>query len=146
MGKTFRKHSVAVGLFVVLLFVSFVGIATAETGDSKGNPHTSRDNCGVCHLLPKNKLESFFTSSAMKRQLRADHVTLCRGCHDVRIDHGVGKAPEMNREGLPVAEDGTITCATTCHSMHVKNPADEKQEYYHLRLPIAKICFSCHEK
>lgn len=146
MGKSFREYIAAVGLFVVLLLGLAAGRATAETGDSKANPHNSQEDCGACHLLPKNKLESFFTSSVMKRQLRADHVTLCKGCHDIRIDHGVGKVPEMNRDGLPVAEDGTITCATTCHSMHVKNPADEKQEYYHLRLPIAKICFSCHEK
>lgn len=146
MGKSFAKHSVAVGFVVAIFLFSYAGWASSEGEDGSANPHSGQMHCEVCHLLPKEKLESFFTTGVMKRQLRADPVAICRACHNIRLEHGVGKVPEMNRDGLPLAKDGTITCATTCHSMHVKNPADEQQEHYHLRLPIAKICFSCHEK
>ena len=131
---------------VALLVFSGTGRAASEAINTTINPHADAESCGVCHVLPKEKLGSFFASSASKRELRSDHVALCKQCHGMGFGHGVGMKPEMNRDGLPLAGDGTITCATTCHAMHVKNAVDQEQEHYHLRIPLSKICFSCHEK
>lgn len=144
--NSFVKHRGWVGVLIAMLFFSGAGSAIAEGVNTAVNPHLAPESCGVCHVQPKEKLESFFTSSVSKRQLRSDHVALCKQCHGMGFGHGVGMKPVMNREGFPLAADGTITCATTCHAMHVKNPADQEQEHYHLRLPLAKICFSCHDK
>lgn len=142
----FLNHGVAVGTLIAVLVFAGTGRAAQDTPNTEANPHEDSEHCGVCHVISKEKLEGFFTSKTLKRQLRADHVALCRQCHGIGFGHGVGKKPDMNRERLPLADDGTITCATTCHSMHVKNPSDHEQEHYHLRLPVATICFSCHEK
>lgn len=140
------QHHVTVGALVSVLVFSCTGRASSEALQTDVNPHSSPENCEICHLLPKEKMGDFFTSQAMKRQLRDDYVTLCKQCHGTGFGHGVGKKPDMNREGLPLADDRTITCATTCHAMHVKNSADHEQEHYHLRLSMTKLCFSCHEK
>lgn len=124
--------------------------AAAETpvpAASKGvNPHGATGNCEVCHVLPEKKLKGFFTWESEKRKLRADLVALCTECHGVGFGHGVGQKPAMNREKLPLDKDGTITCAVTCHNMHQKAPADPHQEHYHLRLPVDRLCSSCHDK
>lgn len=143
---SFMKHSITAGVLVAGLVFSGTGSAAPETVNTEVNPHENQESCEVCHLLPTEKLGGFFTSKTSKRQLSADHVNLCRQCHGMGFGHGVGKKPDMNREGLPLADDGTITCATTCHAMHVNNPADHEQGHYHLRLPVLKLCFSCHEK
>jgi len=142
----FMKYSIMAGVLVAGLVFSGMGRADYAAFNTDYNPHISPESCEVCHLLPKEKLGGFFTSKALKRQFRTDLVNLCRQCHGMGFGHGVGMKPDMNREGLPLADNGTITCATTCHAMHIKNPADHEQEHYHLRLPMAKLCFSCHEK
>lgn len=142
----FMKVIVATLVSVGLLLQAAPGKGATAMEAAPANPHGDPESCGVCHILPKEKLEGLFTSSSLKRQLRSDLVNLCRGCHGVGFGHGVGKKPEMNIHKLPLADDGTITCAITCHDMHIKNPADQEQEHYHLRLPVAKICFSCHDK
>ncbi|MBT1074512.1 cytochrome C [Geobacter grbiciae] len=135
-----------IGACVAVLVFSGTGIAAPEVPDGAVNPHASPESCGVCHVLPKEKLGSFFVANATKRQLLTNPVALCRQCHGMEFGHGIGMKPEMNRESLPLAEDRTITCAITCHAMHVKNPDHQEQERYHLRLPLSKICLSCHEK
>lgn len=140
------KRAVTCVALMALLVCSAAMHTPVGAEDTASNPHGDPQGCTVCHVLSREKLERFFTPDAQKRHLRTDPVTLCRQCHGVGFGHGVGKRPEMNRDGLPLAGDGTITCATTCHSMHVKSPADQEQEHYHLRLPLSKICFSCHER
>ncbi len=97
-------------------------------------------------MLPEAKLKSLSVPVSNKQSLRADLVAVCRKCHGVGFGHGVGKKPDMNRESLPLGTDGTITCAITCHNMHLKDATDWHQKRYHLRLPIGKLCISCHNK
>ncbi len=133
-----------------LVFLAPLSMAWAQgeiTSSAKSvNPHTESANCEVCHMVPEAELKSLSVPGSKMRSLRADLVTVCRQCHGVGFGHGVGKKPEMNRESLPLDTDGTITCAITCHSMHLKDATDWHQKRYHLRLPIEKLCISCHNK
>jgi hypothetical protein len=41
--------------------------------------------------------------------------------------------------------EGKITCAITCHDMHIKSD-DRTQSRYHLRYEKNRLCLSCHNK
>jgi hypothetical protein len=110
------------------------------------SPHNESGDCTLCHVASKEKLDSWFTFTSTKRQLKSDHNELCRKCHGVSFGHGVGKKPAMNRENLPLSADGTINCALTCHNMHVVSADHPDQERLHLRIHVAKLCLSCHDK
>lgn len=110
------------------------------------NPHSDGGDCALCHVASKESLNSWFTFGSTKRALIADPVALCQKCHGVSFGHGVGKKPKINRAELPLDADNSINCALTCHDMHLAEPVDAKQGHFHLRLPISKLCISCHNK
>jgi hypothetical protein len=116
---------------------------TAVPGAEKGNPHGAKGKCEVCHQASEDTLTGWFTFSSTKKKMRMDLNSLCRQCHGVQFGHGVGKHTEMNLKGLPMDVEGKITCAITCHNMHVKS-TDPVQSRYHLRLPKNTLCLSCH--
>lgn len=122
------------------------GEAPVEAVSGRVNPHVEDGDCTACHLIPVKELKGFFTAGAEKRKLRGDFVAVCLQCHGVGFGHGVGKKPELNREDLPLDNDGRITCAITCHNMHLKKSLTPQQGHYHLRLPSERLCVSCHDK
>lgn len=130
----------AMGIAVVLA----AGLARADEGGEnirKTSPHTVSGNCEVCHVMTEDDLRSFFTFPSNKKKLRKDFNETCRQCHGVQFGHGVGKIPKMNRDTLPLDAEGKIACAITCHEMHGNGDRSGK----HLRLPIDKLCLSCHK-
>lgn len=122
-----------------------LGCGTAGAED-KASPHGVPGQCSACHVLPENDLNGFFTGKSRKKELKFDPITVCRHCHESGFGHGVGMKPAMNRENLPLDKGEAITCATTCHNMHLKSTEDQLQGHYHLRLPVDRLCFSCHDK
>lgn len=114
--------------------------------DEKTNPH--KDNmCHICHLASDavlTKENATETEIAQRKGMRADLVGLCTQCHKVRIEmeHRVSIPTKLNKENLPLDHEGKITCATTCHEMHTKNPALKKGL---LRHPGDTLCMSCHD-
>lgn len=140
---------------IIFVFASLVTLSAAYShaaGDPKArelygaSPHNENADCALCHVAPREKLESWFTFGSTKRQLTADHNALCRKCHGVSFGHGVEKKPALNRENLPLSPDGTINCALTCHDMHVVSADNPDQQRLHLRMPLVKLCLSCHDK
>lgn len=116
--------------------------ARARYGSS---PHTDSDDCTICHVYPAETLRGWFVLGSTKRLLKDDLVEVCRKCHGSGFGHGIGKNTAVNHSGLPLNGKGEITCATTCHDMHVRTE-DQKQTFYHLRLPFDDLCVSCHDK
>lgn len=122
----------------------------------KKNPHSDSGDCGICHVASADKLRSWFAFGSTKRELKDDLNRTCQKCHTVQIDtpagelgvgvgHATGKKPSVNHQNFPLAPDGTITCATTCHDMHVQSK-DGHQQRKHLRVPANSLCIACHEK
>ncbi len=120
------------------------------------SPHSEKGDCGICHVASAEKLRSWFAFGATKREMKYDLNQVCLRCHTVEpshaggffgvgTGHGVGKKPAANRQDLPLAGDGTITCATTCHNIHVTSD-DRLQQRKRLRLPVNSLCLSCHDK
>lgn len=120
----------------------------------KANPHSDKGDCSLCHVASADKLRGWFVLGSTKRELNDDLNKVCQKCHTVEPSHGggfmgvdkghaIGKRLTYNKGNLPLAGDGTITCATTCHNMHVSQ--DERQLHIkHLRLPVNDLCMSCH--
>ncbi len=131
--------------FIILLSSGLVWGGEVASRQAKPSPHGDNAQCGVCHVASVEDLNSWFTFQSTKKQLIADFNSLCRNCHGVEFGHGVGKKPALNRDPLPLALDGTIACAITCHNMHVKSD-DPGQNRYHLRASPEKLCISCHNK
>ncbi len=136
----------------MLLFSS--GVYAAE--NVTVSPHSDEGDCGICHVAPAAKLRSWFTFGSTKRELKYDLNQVCLTCHTVEpthaggffgvgIGHGTGKKPAVNRQELPLAGDGTITCATTCHNIHVASD-DRQLQRKRLRAPVNTLCLSCHDK
>ena len=119
--------------------------ADSAKQESKTSPHGKAGECQACHAHPEVRLNSVLTSAEEKRKLKSDFVMVCRQCHGNDFDHGVGKAPVLNREQLPLDTAGKIVCAVTCHNMHIQ-AEDQVQNRYHLRLPYKRLCTSCHDK
>lgn len=114
--------------------------------DEMTNPHKS-GNCQVCHLAPSDLLTKEKSSEnelLQKKQMRTDSISLCTTCHKAAIEseHRVGIGTKLNKENLPLNHQGDMTCATTCHDMHTKEPALTR---YLLRKPFDALCLSCHD-
>jgi len=138
-------------LMILIVSAGIVSQASAA-GDPKAralygaSPHNDKGDCALCHVASAETLRGWFVFGSTKRQLVSDPTTLCQKCHGVSFGHGVGRKPEMNRAELPLSANGTINCALTCHNMHISNTGDPVQDRFHLRLPVASLCLSCHEK
>lgn len=116
--------------------------ARAKFGSS---PHTDSGDCTICHVYPAETLRGWFVLGSTKRLLKDDLVEVCSKCHGSGFGHAIGKKTTINHSGLPLNGKSEITCATTCHNMHVKSE-DQKQTFYHLRLPFDALCVSCHDE
>lgn len=134
--------------------LSYGTVCAAE--DIKASPHSVTGDCAICHVAPVSKLRGWFVSGSTKRELKENLNQLCQQCHtiepthdvgslEVGFGHATGKKTAINHDNLPLASDGTITCATTCHNMHVTSD-DRQQQLKHLRLPVNSLCVSCHER
>lgn len=134
---------------IVVLILLVVRAGSAEDEKPlvyKGpNPHTDSGDCSLCHVAPVEKLRGWFVFGSTKRRLVADPTALCLKCHSAGFGHGTGKKPKQNLAELPLAADGTINCALTCHNMHIRNDDDGIQERLHLRHSGDKMCKSCHD-
>ncbi len=116
--------------------------------DEKTNPHKD-ENCVVCHIASKELLTKVVpaeSEAVQRRFMRTDLIDLCSSCHRDRVstesEHSVGVPTKLNRENLPLDPQGSITCATTCHDIHTKNPGLKKGL---LRHPYDTLCLSCHD-
>lgn len=113
-------------LFILVLFLSNKAFAESF--------HLSNDNCDNCHIDIKNY-----------KLLKDGPNKVCENCHpNVHPSHKIGMKVRINRENLPLDEEGNITCAYTCHNVHPKNNKDFEKKL--LRMEVNKICFSCHNK
>lgn len=139
--------NVMINIFAVIIFFcgTLVFAADKAAREKYGpSPHKSEGDCTVCHVYPPEKLKSWFVLASTKRKLKADPVELCVRCHGSGFGHAIGKKTLVNHSALPLDSHGRITCATTCHDMHVRTD-DQKQNFYHLRMPFDSLCISCHD-
>ncbi len=110
------------------------------------NPHKD-SNCKVCHLAPAELLTKEKPSASellQKKQMRTDLTGLCATCHKASLetDHRVGIGTKLNKTPLPLDHQGNLNCATTCHDVHIKDPALSKKM---LRDTFDALCLSCHD-
>lgn len=133
-----------------MLFSCSAGYAA---DNARISPHSDSGDCTICHVAPVGKLRGWFVFGSTKREMKSDLNQLCLQCHTVKaavpgemgigIGHATGKTLKTNDQNLPLAQDGTITCATTCHNIHVDS--DDRQLHPKLlRLPPNVLCVSCH--
>lgn len=117
--------------------------------------HSEKGDCSVCHVASVEKLNGWFVSKSTKQTMKHDYNKTCQQCHTVNPTHAggffgtgnghaVGKIPSINRAKLPLAADGTITCAVTCHTMHGSTDSSVPL-HKHLRLSPEALCKSCHD-
>jgi len=121
--------------------------------DVSVSPHSESGDCSICHVAPVDRLRSWFAFGSTKREMKYDLNQMCKKCHTIEplpedslgvgIGHATGKKPAVNKQNFPLATDGTITCATTCHNMHITSD-DRHQQSMHLRRPANSLCLSCH--
>ncbi|MBI5482949.1 MAG: cytochrome C [Deltaproteobacteria bacterium] len=141
---------------VLMVLAALFSLSTVSIADGgKAGPHSDSGDCSICHVAPADKLRSWFALGSTKRELKHDLIKLCTNCHTVKPDeangiavgvgHATDKKPETNHQNLPLSNDGTINCATTCHNMHV-TADDRRQQKQHLRLPVNSLCIACHDK
>lgn len=144
------KLSCMIAILVTLSGVLF-SVGCCDAGDKNArakygkSPHSNHGDCNLCHLVTAEKLRSWFVFGSTKRRLREGPVEVCRKCHGSEFGHATGRRTAVNTAKLPLAVDDTVTCAMTCHDMHI-NTEDSKQTFYHLRLPVDSLCTSCHDK
>ncbi|MSN26265.1 MAG: cytochrome C [Geobacter sp.] len=137
-------------LSTALLSSLLVSVGYCSAGDKTASekfgasPHTETGDCTICHLYSAETLRSWFVFGSTKKLLNGNLNEVCRNCHGSGFGHGVGKKTKVNHANLPLNHDGEITCATTCHDMHVRTE-DQKQKYFHLRRPFDSLCISCHD-
>lgn len=134
------------------LFLLTYAISFAE--DPKVSPHSESGDCAICHVAPADKLRGWFVLGSTKREMKDNLNQVCLKCHPLEIahadnflavgkGHAISKKPEVNLKNLPLADNGTINCATTCHNIHVT--ADNADLYpKRLRVPTNDLCTSCH--
>lgn len=140
-----------INIIVALFCLAIIPTASIaqKTGQEKPEgklyPHGRQGNCQICHVESEESLNSWFTFGSSKRKLKTDYNSICRQCHGVDFGHGIGKIPEMNREDLPMDQEGRIACAITCHNMHIQAD-DSLQNRFHLRYSYTRLCTSCHNK
>lgn len=148
-----RIITLKVVLAMSLVLPSF-SVYAAE--DVKVNPHSDTGDCTICHVASAEKLRGWFTFSSTKKELKHDLNQICLNCHTtepthaggflgVGKGHATGKKTALNRQDLPLANDGTITCATTCHNIHAVADNGQPQPKL-LRLPVNSMCMSCHDR
>ena len=143
-------NTVSATLMILLVY----GAACAAE-EIKINPHSETGDCTVCHVASADKLRSWFAFGSTKRAMKDDLNQLCKKCHTIEpipggalwvgIGHATGKKPRVNHKNLPLASDGTITCAITCHNMH-GDPNDGHPSPKFLRDNITALCQSCHDR
>lgn len=144
----------ALDILMTTFVVFFFSPAIFAAEDVKVSPHSEEGDCAICHVAPANKLRGWFVSGSTKRALKEDPNQLCLKCHTIEpnhaggflgigIGHATGKKTAVNHKNLPLASDGTITCATTCHNVHA-TPDDRQLYVKRLRLPVNVLCTSCH--
>lgn len=116
--------------------------------DESTDPHREK-KCQVCHIASNEVLakENALESEIIRRkQMRTDLIDLCVQCHRDRssegAEHVVGVRTKLNRENLPLDHEGKISCATTCHDMHIKDPGLMGSLMRH---PVNTLCLSCHD-
>jgi hypothetical protein len=135
--------------FFLLLLIAGLSVASdgssEEQNPKKASPHGVSGACHFCHVESEDTLNGWFVLPSTKKKLTLDYVAVCRQCHGVDFGHGVGRVPKLNREELPLDNNGKIACAITCHDMHVKS-TDSIQSRYFLRLKGGGLCLSCHNK
>lgn len=148
-----RKNVVdSVAMTITFLLLS---ISVCIAGVEKVSPHSDAGDCEICHVASADKLRSWFVVGSTKRKLKYDLNQVCLNCHTVDPSHGggflgvgkghaTGKTTAINIHNLPLANDGTITCATTCHNVHVASD-DRQLQLKRLRLPVNSLCMSCHK-
>jgi len=135
---------------VILLQTTVISCAEVV----KISPHSESGDCAICHVAPLEKLRSLFVPASTKREMRGGLNQVCLKCHPLATrsaddflavgkGHAVSKKTQINNKNLPLAGDGSINCATTCHSVHI---TPDKGELYikRLRLPTNDLCTSCH--
>lgn len=130
-----------------LLVFGETGVAGDMAARAKfgASPHNDNGDCTICHAYPAETLRGWFVLGSTKRKLKDGPTDLCLKCHGSGFGHAIGKKTAVNHGDLPLDEKGEITCAITCHEMHVRTE-DQKQKYYHLRMPFDSLCISCHDK
>jgi hypothetical protein len=121
----------------------------------KVSPHSDNGDCAICHVAPTEKLRSWFAFGSTKREMKPDLDKICRGCHVIEPEqagslgvgkgHAAGKKPAINVNNLPLAKDGTINCATTCHNLHISSDAKPSLVHKRLRASSNELCTSCHK-
>ena len=150
-----RTNVLKVVPIILAALLLSVTVCTAEDVKANANPHSETGDCSICHVAPADKLRGWFTFGSTKRELKYDLNQICLNCHTIEPAHagggvlGVGKGhatgskPAINRQNLPLASDGTVTCAITCHNMHVTSD-DRQMQLKHLRVTANSMCLSCH--
>lgn len=149
-GLVTMKSSVqAVVVSLVLAVLPFAAVCDAADLAARAkygaSPHSDSGDCSLCHVAAPEKLRSWFAFTSTKREMKDGPVEVCQKCHGPGFGHATGQTTSLNRAKLPLAADGTITCATTCHQMHIHTD-DPQQTFYQLRLPADALCLSCHDK
>lgn len=130
-----------------------VFLLTAQ--DLKVSPHSDNADCSLCHVASTEKLHSWFAFNSTKREMKPELDKICIGCHILEPEqagnlgvgkgHATGKKPAQNIKNLPLAEDGTINCATTCHNLHVSSDENPQLVNNFMRAPLNDLCISCHK-
>jgi predicted CXXCH cytochrome family protein len=139
---------------VMTVVVLFLTASISSADEVKVNPHSDSGDCTICHVASKDTLRGWFVFGSTKRELKDNPNQVCLKCHTVDPEHaggslGVGKGhatgkkPVINRKSLPLAGDGTVSCAITCHNMHVSSGDSSLQRKF-LRMPVNDLCYSCH--
>jgi len=137
----------------MVLSTGLLNYADCSAADLKVSPHSDAGDCSLCHVATAEKLRSWFAFGSTKREMKYDLNQMCKKCHTIEplpegslgvgIGHATGKKLTVNKQNLPLAPDGTITCATTCHNMHTTSD-DRHQQSKHLRMSVNALCVSCH--
>ncbi|BDG07402.1 hypothetical protein AMPC_05150 [Anaeromyxobacter paludicola] len=107
---------------------AFVPYPEAEVAGVK-SPHAFRGKplCQGCH-------------QPGRRELRADPVALCKGCHPLhRGNHPVEVVQAQPVAGLPLSPGRKVACHS-CHDPH----GGAKQPHL-LRLEANALCAACHQ-
>lgn len=139
---------------VMTLVILFLAASVPAADEVKVSPHSDSGDCTICHVASKDTLRGWFVFGSTKRELKDDLNQVCQKCHTVDPSHaggfiGVGKGhatgkkPVINRKSLPLAGDGTVSCAITCHNIHVSSDDRSLQSKF-LRMSVNDLCYSCH--
>lgn len=148
------KYSFFLKLPSIFIVVLLILGGCSLPGLLKGNvesPHLKVE-CKACHKAPDELLvkvekgEGDATDLNEAKALKSDLNGICTGCHEPgKGDHAIGEVPKINKRHLPLDSDGRITCAVTCHNVHIKNINNPLVKKRLLRLPQKDLCFSCHD-